>query len=386
MREVPDPIRRLVEQWIADGRPPQPSTEWHRDAWVADFPAHAAWLAGLPELLDRPAVRVASVGAGKNPNAAVDAYLAVMAWGYGKGVGYGRWRTGQILASRSDAADRLHAVAQALAEDGALAGYQALASFALSRLHGLGPAFGTKLLYFWQPADQRPRALILDDYVATWLNREVGGRINSVTWSLETYRAYVADMNGWAAALGIEPDDLEMCVFQSEAARRGSQWAGKEPAARPDRTPGSDGLPFGVYPHGGRELLGKPRWGDGTARRSYGVKALEWCGHRCAYCGLDMSTFEGWLQFSIDHVIPQQMKAAGYPTEWILDAINVVASCLACNGYFNRDPVLGDVPATLAAFCDLRDRVFLERRARIVERRAAEQAWFNEHIRPGRQP
>ena len=55
-------------------------------------------------------------------------------------------------------------------------------------------------------------------------------------------------------------------------------------------------LPFSAYPQLGRALLGKPRWGDGTARRSYGVKALEWCGYRCAYCGLDMSTFEGWLQ------------------------------------------------------------------------------------------
>jgi hypothetical protein len=95
-----------------------------------------------------------------------------------------------------------------------------------------------------------------------------------------------------------------------------------------------------------------------------------------------MSTFEGWLQLSIDHVIPQQMQGAGYPAEWVLDAINVVTACLACNGYFNRDPVLGEVPRTLETFCDIRDRVFRERRARILERRATERSWFEGHIKP----
>ena len=142
-------------------------------------------------------------------------------------------------------------------------------------------------------------------------------------------------------------------------------------------------LPFSAYPESGRSLLGKPRWGDGTARRSYGVKALEWCGYRCAYCHLDMSSFEGWLQLSIDHVVPQQMQGAGYPTEWVLDAINVVAACMACNGYFNRDPVVGEVPTTLESFCDIRDRVFRERKARILVRRATERTWFDEHIRQG---
>lgn len=114
------------------------------------------------------------------------------------------------------------------------------------------------------------------------------------------------------------------------------------------------------------------------------MKALEWCGYRCAYCGLDMSTFDGWLQLSIDHVIPQQMQGAGYPAEWVLDAINVVAACMACNGYFNRDPVVDAVPATLEAFCVIRDRVFLERKERILTRRDVERSWFAANIRPGR--
>lgn len=230
--------------------------------------------------------------------------------------------------------------------------------------------------------------MILDAFVSRWLDREAGIRIDSVQWSAAAYGRYLAHMHDWAAELGVAPDELEMCMFREEASRRGSQWGGGAPPPRASTpgliTTGDPGvaLPFVAYPQGGRTLLGKPRWGDGTARRSYGVEALKWCGYRCAYCGLHMSTFSGWLQLSIDHVIPQQMQTAGYPSDWVLDAINIVAACGACNGYFNRDPVMGEVPLTLEAFCEVRDRVFVERRDRIQARRAIEQAWFEDHIKP----
>jgi hypothetical protein len=95
-----------------------------------------------------------------------------------------------------------------------------------------------------------------------------------------------------------------------------------------------------------------------------------------------MSNFEGWLQLSVDHVVPQQASGAGFPTEWVLDATNIVACCRSCNDLFNRDPVVDPVPPTLEGFHDLRDRLYLARRARIIERRAAERAWFEEHVLP----
>ena len=144
----------------------------------------------------------------------------------------------------------------------------------------------------------------------------------------------------------------------------------------------SHALPFDSYPGGGRVLLGKPMWGDGTARRSYGLKALEWCAYRCAYCGLDMAVFDGWLLLSIDHVIPQQSVKAGYPVEWVLDATNVVAACRPCNDLFNRDTAPGPVPATLDEFYELRDRVFGARKVRILARREEERAWFEANVRP----
>lgn len=382
MEEFPSPVRRVVVEWRDAGRPTQPGIAWPRTEWMTDFPAQAPALSRLPDHLDRSTVLAASVDAAKSTEHALESFFAVMAWAYGD-VGYGRYRTARILEALPDAALRLQTVANAVISDGARGGYKALAT--TSRLKWLGPAFGTKLLYFWQPTDVRPRALILDAYVAGWLQRETGQRFDPVEWSVVGYDRYLRQMHAWADALGTAPDELEMCMFVEEASRRGSQWGRGRPPLRPRTRPmnhDGDEVPFDAYPDGGRVLLGKPWWGDGTARRSYGVEVLRWCGYRCAYCGLDMSTFDGWLQLSIDHVIPQQMQALGYPPEWVLDSVNLVAACMACNGYFNRDPVIGEVPTALEAFCDLRDRVFQERRKRIMERQSVERAWFDENIKP----
>jgi hypothetical protein len=381
MHEVPSAVRKVVQQWLDAGRPGQPPIPWPRDRWLKDFPGNAPALARLPDRLDRATVRGVGADAAKSPEQAVNAYLAVMALGFGDSVGYGRFRSKRILDRRTDAPARLHAIALAVVNDGAIAGYRALAT--TSRLEFLGPSFGTKILYFWQPPAARPRALIFDAFVAGWLDREARLRIDALQWSVAAYTRYLTQMHEWAAALGIEADELEQCVFRDEASRRGSQWGGSPASAPTPRVvAGSSAVPFDAYPQGGRVLLGKPKWGDGTARRSYGVKALEWCGYSCAYCGLDMSTFEGWLQLSIDHVVPQQMQGAGYRPDWVLDAINVVAACGACNGYFNRDPVIGEVPTTLETFCEIRDRVFREREARILARRTNERAWFEANIMP----
>jgi len=141
-----------------------------------------------------------------------------------------------------------------------------------------------------------------------------------------------------------------------------------------------ESLPFDSYPDGGRSLLGKPK-GD-LARRGYGRQPLAWCGFACAYCGLDMSVFEGWLQLSVDHVIPQQSVASGLPAGWVLDATNIVACCRSCNDLFNRDPHVDAVPESIEAFYDLRDRLYLARRARIIERRAKERVWFEDNVLP----
>ena len=148
-------------------------------------------------------------------------------------------------------------------------------------------------------------------------------------------------------------------------------------SAMPDQA-----IPFAAYPDGGRTPLGPRKPGDGTARHGYGLDVLHWCGFRCAYCGLDMGTYDGWLQLSVDHVVSQQMAARGWPSEWLLDQFNIVACCMACNGLFNRDPAVGDPPARLEDFLAVRDALFLTRRTRIVARRKAERVYFEAHIAP----
>lgn len=138
--------------------------------------------------------------------------------------------------------------------------------------------------------------------------------------------------------------------------------------------------PFDQYPEEGRRPT--KRLTGALARHGYAHEVLRYCGYRCTYCGLDMSKFEGWLQLSIDHVIPQQMVKRGWNPEWVFDRFNVVASCRPCNDLFNRDPVLGDPPSDLSSFLTLRDRVYVDRRARIRQRRAEERRWFGKNVTP----
>jgi hypothetical protein len=133
------------------------------------------------------------------------------------------------MLATPDAPRRLLAVVETLASDGSLAAYRRLARAEDCRLTGLGPAFGTKLLHFCQPRPVGTSALILDDLVAFWLGCRLTFHLDAVSWSVSTYERYLERTHAWADALGCTPDDLERCMFQDEARRRGGQWAGTQP-------------------------------------------------------------------------------------------------------------------------------------------------------------
>lgn len=57
--------------------------------------------------------------------------------------------------------------------------------------------------------------MILDAFVASWLDREAAWKVDPVPWSLEVYRGYLDAMHAWASDLGVEPDELEMCIFRA---------------------------------------------------------------------------------------------------------------------------------------------------------------------------
>jgi len=102
---------------------------------------------------------------------------------------------------------------------GALAGYEQLGG--ASRMHGLGPAFGTKFLFF-----QNREALILDDLLATrWFRGVTGVNLRPTVWNTNLYETYLTAMHDWAADANVEPASIEQAAFQLVSDGRGNQWA-----------------------------------------------------------------------------------------------------------------------------------------------------------------
>ncbi len=143
----------------------------------------------------------------------------------------------------------------------------------------------------------------------------------------------------------------------------------------------TEAVPFVRYTGGGRVPLGRPRQGDVTARYGYGPPVFDECGYTCVYCGLDMEhTYEGWLQISVDHVVPKNSIARGFPVEWIEDITNLVTCCRACNEFGNQFTVAEPSPGNQEAFFDLRDTVFAARKANILTRHATERARYEARV------
>lgn len=162
---------------------------------------------------------------------ATDLLAASFVWGWGT-TGYGPRRYRDI---RVAAGDRLESSLQrVLAEinndpgsPDPVAGYAQLyggydyenraapGQEPWSRLHGFGPAFFTKFLYF-----STPGALILDNRLANavysrsrlpYLVTEKG---RSLAWTPYRYAVYLHWMGQTASAIGVEPELLELTLFR----------------------------------------------------------------------------------------------------------------------------------------------------------------------------
>jgi hypothetical protein len=138
-------------------------------------------------------------------------------------------------------------------------------------------------------------------------------------------------------------------------------------------------IPFDAYPGEAKVLLG--RVVGSNCRHGYGMTFMQVTGQTtCAYCGLDLvASFEAFLQMALDHVVPKSVcKGLTLPDEWAEDCINKVLACAACNGFDNRfaqQPGCA-CPPTLEAFCELRDRIFAERKARVAACRDKEREFY----------
>lgn len=152
----------------------------------------------------------------------------------------------------------------------------------------------------------------------------------------------------------------------------------KDLGATLSRMEGAPALPFDRYEGGGRRLLGRPAWGNGSSRRGYGRPVFAQCGFACAYCGSSMDrTYEVWLGLSVDHVIPTGCaKRLGYPVEWVADVANQVTCCRACNEFLNPYRVNDPPPATVDEFFELRDQHFYRKHEWVMARHSQERAWY----------
>lgn len=188
----------------------QQGIPWSRARWKQALPAYADLLDDLPPHLDRATVRRACERA--EPH---EALVTTMAWGFAK-TGYGPYRVQKMLAT-DGLHDRLATVLRALDARGPLEAYGLLGG--ACRIVELGPAFGTKFLFFHNES-----ALILDAIIGGWFRAATGEDLRVTQWRPQLYGRYLAHMAEWAARASLTPALLEERAFMLSTSGGGSQW------------------------------------------------------------------------------------------------------------------------------------------------------------------
>jgi len=188
--------------------------------WQDALPA-GAWPAGFAETGSATRADVFEVAARWQDSSASAMQLAAasLAWGYGVR-GYGRYRTRRVLAQDSAGALLAGALENLrpaeVTPDALIDAYDRFRS--AHRLHGLGPAFFTKILYFAGYRHERAalQPLILDSVVAGRLPAEAGpANQYRYGWSSSTWHGYLRWAHEQAARpeFGNQPDHVELSLF-----------------------------------------------------------------------------------------------------------------------------------------------------------------------------
>ncbi|MGY1608737.1 8-oxoguanine DNA glycosylase OGG fold protein [Geodermatophilus sp. SYSU D00700] len=153
------------------------------------------------------------------PVGAMHTYVAAAAWGSRPGREVSR-----RLAAFGDVgavAVKLAAVTNILATGGAVAGFTALRGE--HRIAHVGPAFGTKFLYFagYRRVPSELQPLILDKNTGVAVQRLTGAPCPYLDVSTADYTSYLRRLHRWAEDWGgCEPDVVERAVFDVGRAPR----------------------------------------------------------------------------------------------------------------------------------------------------------------------
>lgn len=131
----------------------------------------------------------------------VAAYTWSQVWGHGK-TGYGAYRTAVTLGlasprSRaiptidySEATRRLACIADTYLKDGAVRAYERAVDSGDLTIPYLGPAFGTKYLFFLESSDPPYRPLVLDELVGAALHKHADDTFPADTGTFPSTRLY----------------------------------------------------------------------------------------------------------------------------------------------------------------------------------------------------
>ncbi|TQL58951.1 hypothetical protein FB474_0294 [Oryzihumus leptocrescens] len=181
----------------------------------------AAWppeLDACPESIDRRWIDRRALFAiadrAGDPVGAIHTLVATSIWGTSTSA---RGRARRLRVFHADLAAVGDSVAHAvnvMLQDGPVAAYRTLHDRGPSVKH-LGPAFGTKVLYFagYNHTTEHPRPLILDRYVALALNQLCGWSWPDAGWTADQYATYLDLAERWAAAWDTEADVIELVLF-----------------------------------------------------------------------------------------------------------------------------------------------------------------------------
>jgi hypothetical protein len=154
------------------------------------------------------------------PMSTAKAYVALAVWGSGMS-GWSSFRTlrpfNDFKQSERWIGGRLRSAVRVLLSPsgGPVAAYDALHGNRQCAVQGLGPAYGTKVLYFmgYDDTSESSQPLILDQYVSIAINRLCGTEWPSGDWTVEQYADYIDLAHRWAKTWGTEPDVVERVLF-----------------------------------------------------------------------------------------------------------------------------------------------------------------------------
>lgn len=248
MTTLPSALSTAFDRWARAGRPDQGAFRWTPRAWeraftVASSPSHpgvdvAATIEtiaracesahGDPVRIDRrviTALHAPEILDADPAQNVVAAFVAAMIWGYGA-AGYGPFRTLRVLSADEHVVEHLLSIAKTAQdpEQGGLSAFRQIdeaRSADSAYLKYLGPAFGTKFLYFLTAAARSVEPTpVMDAVVRRWFTREAKTPLVTSRWHTPSYSTYLESLDAWALELSARSDgaalgraDVELLIF-----------------------------------------------------------------------------------------------------------------------------------------------------------------------------